>query len=529
MAVDTSKQPKNRGVCGKCGQIVSVHHVVRDGRVYLHKECPACGDTETMISTDSERYYEKREMAGYPGEAVKSCGLNCPTCDKHKDPTLVFIDVTNRCNMNCPICLANIPAMGFRFDPPMAYFEKIFERLSKISPKPKLQLFGGEPTVRKDLIEIITLAKRRYGLSARVVTNGLKLADEAYCKALVATGAEMMFSFDGLDPSIYERTRKLPRARELKMQGLANLSKFRKSKVTVMCCVGEGVNDMHMADTVAFLHEGRGYIAAMDLIPLTVEWGPEVLDVHSTTIEDVERIMAKAVPGMEFFPAGMLYKLATLRATFDVGRMTFGGAHPNCEVVSMMVSDGQAYHPANRYLRQGLEKAVREIVALDARMGQDLPKSLLGRLLGRKGRQAVYGWALWRLARRHVRFDKVFGSGAWSQLARILLGVARGRKVKDMLRAHTQCHSILRVIILPFEEKECVEAARLVDCPAAFAYEHPESGEIRLMPVCAWPAYKNDILRATAERYGVDDSTGEDGLTGLRHRAEVAGESGSRR
>ena len=168
-------------------------------------------------------------------------------------------------------------------------------------------------------------------------------------------------------------------------------------------------------------------------------------------------------------------------------------------------------------------------MALDARMAEDLPKSLLGRMLGRKGRQAVYGWALLRLARRHVRFDKVFGSGAWGKLARILWGVVRGRKVKDMLRAHTQCHSILRVIILPFEEKECVEAARLVDCPAAFAYEHPETGEIRLMPVCAWPAYKNDILRATADHYGVDDSTGQDGLTGLRHRAEVAGESGSHR
>jgi hypothetical protein len=51
-----------------------------------------------------------------------------------------------------------------------------------------------------------------------------------------------------------------------------------------------------------------------------------------------------------------------------------------------------------------------------------------------------------------------------------------------------------------------------VDCPASFAYEHPESKEIRFMPVCAWSMYKDDILRSTAETYGFDDGTGNLGM-----------------
>ena len=245
-------------------------------------------------------------MVNYLGEAQKTCNLECTGCKAHKPPSLVFIDVTNRCNMNCPICLANIPAMGFRFDPPMAYFEKIFEVLSKRTPKPKIQLFGGEPTVRKDLIDMIMLAKKKYGLQARIVTNGLRLADEAYCKELVKTGTQIMFSFDGRSPEIYERTRKHPEAVVKKLKGLENLKKFRKSKVTIMCTMGEGVNDKHLADLIDFCHEGRDYISALDMIPLTATWGPESVDAKNTTIEDVERISAAAVPGMEFFPAARL-------------------------------------------------------------------------------------------------------------------------------------------------------------------------------------------------------------------------------
>lgn len=98
------------------------------------------------------------------------------------------------------------------------------------------------------------------------------------------------------------------------------------------------------------------------------------------------------------------------------------------------------------------------------------------------------------------------------------MGVGPGKKIKHLLRRHTRCHSILRLIVLPFEEKECVEAARLVDCPAAFAFEHPETREVRLMPVCAWAIYKDDILRNTTAHYGIDNETGQEGLDALNKK-----------
>ena len=497
----------NRGICSKCNKITPAHHEVRENTVVLIKECPDCGVTETVISTDALRYLEKRDMMAYEGEAVRTCGLNCTSCNTHKPPSLVFIDVTNRCNMNCPICLANIPAMGFRFDPPMAYFEKIFQRLAQFEQKPKIQLFGGEPTVRKDLIDIINLAKDKYGLQARVTTNGLRLADEDYCKELVKTGTQFMFSFDGRHESIYEHTRKSTNAYERKLKGLENLGKFGKSKVTLMYCASPA-NAPYLADLIEYCHEKRHFISALDMIPLTAEWGSEEVDVESCTIEDVEQMAKESIPGIEFFPAGLIPMLKTLCETFPLGRITFGGAHPNCESVSVLISDGEKYSPPSRFLKTTMDDAIRDALAMDAAMR----KKFDGRDLSQGKRRLMYGLRLHKFLKKHVDLREVFGGSPFLGIMKIMAGRRSGKKTKNLLREHTRLHGILRVIILPFEEKECVEAARLVDCPAAFAYEHPETKEIRFMPVCSWSIYKDDMLRATSETYGVDNGTGNLGM-----------------
>ena len=59
-----------------------------------------------------------------------------------------------------------------------------FKHFAQNTPEPSIQHFGGEPTVRKDLIEIIRLS-RSYGLPTRVVTNGVRLADEEYFPRVV--------------------------------------------------------------------------------------------------------------------------------------------------------------------------------------------------------------------------------------------------------------------------------------------------------------------------------------------------------
>ncbi|NIO13772.1 MAG: radical SAM protein, partial [Xanthomonadales bacterium] len=85
------------------------------------------------------------------GCAYVGCDLECVDCPHKTEPSFVFLDVTNRCNLNCPICINNTPSMGFVFEPPLEYFQQVFSRLHHYRPRPPVQLFGGEPTVREDL------------------------------------------------------------------------------------------------------------------------------------------------------------------------------------------------------------------------------------------------------------------------------------------------------------------------------------------------------------------------------------------
>ena len=139
----------NRALCNRCQKLVAARHVERDHKIFLVKDCPGCGPTETLLSSNSESYWRKRKMDS--DFQYGNCGLSCLSC-QHKEPNIVFLDITNRCNLNCPICINNTPTMGFLFEPPISYFDTIFKHFAECTPKPSIQLFGGEPTVRKDLI-----------------------------------------------------------------------------------------------------------------------------------------------------------------------------------------------------------------------------------------------------------------------------------------------------------------------------------------------------------------------------------------
>jgi hypothetical protein len=165
-----------------------------------------------------------------------------------------------------------------------------------------------------------------------------------------------------------------------------------------------------------------------------------------------------------------------------------------------------------------MDDAIRDALAMDAAMR----KKFEGRSLSLKQRRIIYGRQLYSFLRKHVNLREVFGGSPVLGILKIMAGRRSGKKTKELLREHTRLHGLLRLIVLPFEEKECVEAARLVDCPAAFAYEHPETKEIRFMPVCSWSIYKNGILRSTSENYGVDNGTGTMGLELVDGSAEKA-------
>ena len=491
------------GICDVCLKRVPAEHVIRDDKVYFLKHCPDCGSRECLVSGDAAVWKHKREIYQYDEEAPVTCTLKCEACGRDHNPRLLFLDVTNRCNLNCPICLANIPGMGFEFTPPLPYFEKIFKELGTWEPKARVELFGGEPTMRDDLFEIIQMA-RDNNVPVSVVTNGVRLADEAYCKRICATGVDFLVAFDGRSREVYERMRGNGAIYERKLKAIENLKKHSKRRHTLVCTLARNLNDHLMQDHFAYAHENRVLFRRLFFIPLTEMWEEGAYETKvMTTPEDVEHILAEAFPGekLTFIPAGLFGYLRPALKLFGNDRIRFAGVHPNCESASFIVSDGERYLPLDHFLKKPLTEVAAEVVTLAKKINPRLERLDRRKRLQRwRGKLLVlrtYGG----LALRSFDFRKILKGNRFFTTLRILGGLLLGRGLTRQMEKHTHVHDGVPITVLPFEEWHSLDAARMERCSAGFVYVDPETDEVRTVPFCMWCLYRKAMFRKIADKY----------------------------
>ncbi len=96
---------------------------------------------------------------------------------------------TNRsCNQNCGFCTARAPRDDRFFVTPHAVRARIDAALSKGAET--IVLTGGEPTLRRDLVELVAYAKKRGALRIELETNAT-LLDDARANALAEAGLDL--------------------------------------------------------------------------------------------------------------------------------------------------------------------------------------------------------------------------------------------------------------------------------------------------------------------------------------------------
>ena len=507
----------NRSFCNECRKLVPAERAERDGKIFLVKNCPDCGPNETMISSSAERYNSKRGLD--MGSESHGCMLNCPDC-RHgsRTPSFAFVDVTNRCNMNCPICCDNVPSMGFRFDPPMEYFEKLFQHVAEQEPRPTVALFGGEPTVREDLFEIIKLS-RSYGLRTRVVTNGLKMADKEYCDKLLATRATILLSYDGANPETYVKLRGTDTAMKPKQQAIENIGAspyLRSGKVYLISCIARGINDQELPDLIDFYHSKRHYVNTVHLMPLAHTWESYATDFEPEriTTECLEQMVEDIYPGEKawFLPAGFLAQFSTVTKYVGRAALPFLGAHPNCESIYLLVSDGERYVPVSRYIKGTLVDVGHDLMQVETKLKASEKRWETGavskvlRFLHLTGAaRKLRGFSgMLPLFMRRVRVGRLLkgkGLGKLYHGAAVLFSMVLGRKTRRAMARHTNAQGVLQLIILPFEDNYVIETERVERCPNLHIYLDPETDEIKQVPVCAWRLFNRPAMRHVAEYY----------------------------
>ncbi len=168
--------------------------VVNDNKVYLTKVCPDHGEKTTLISPDAHCYEELYSLYDSLGIPKKY----------HQAHNRYTVYCTSRCNMNCPICVISAndtPSREFSISDILMLFKRRNIRGKKIS------LFGGEPTTREDLPELIA-SIRKSGNSVTLFSNGIRLAEKSYLQKLKDSGLKDIYlQFDGFDRQVEAMTR----------------------------------------------------------------------------------------------------------------------------------------------------------------------------------------------------------------------------------------------------------------------------------------------------------------------------------
>ena len=148
----------------------------------------------------------------------------------------IIADVTHRCNMVCANCY--IPNR----DIPDMDINKLKECISKFPKRTEIRLIGAEPTLRKDLPEIIKMI-RDTGNRPMLNTNGLRLANNDFAEKLSDSGLRSLsLSMNGADyDALYLKTDNMLCAKR-KMKALTNCVK-NHIFVNINCLIMKGVNE----------------------------------------------------------------------------------------------------------------------------------------------------------------------------------------------------------------------------------------------------------------------------------------------
>lgn len=207
-----------QSVCPECLRKLDAFRVMGSGEVVLRKECPEHGMFEIPIWRGNPffGFWQRPKTPSYPKSpltsAQRGCPWDCGLCPEHRQHTCTaLLEVTGRCNLRCAYCFANAGANN-AWEPDLDTIERCFERLLAAGGLCNVQLSGGEPTLREDLPEIISMG-RSFGFPfIQVNTNGLRMAaDNAYAKKIKDAGAASIFlQFDGLEDYTCETLRGRP-------------------------------------------------------------------------------------------------------------------------------------------------------------------------------------------------------------------------------------------------------------------------------------------------------------------------------
>ncbi len=305
--------PKERleetvSLCPVCLERVPAQKVAQGSRVYLEKTCRKHGSFRTLIwqGEPNFRNWRQKEQNDPPRFTDTKSDLGCPydcgICDEHKQEICcVLINLTERCNQHCAFCFASSGEIPKHPDISLTAIERIYDSLiAKNRKNPyNIHLSGGEPTVRRELPEIIAMGKAKGFQYIQINTNGKRLGeDPAYAQQLADAGLDCAYlQFDGTDDRINEALRD-EKLLDIKTRAIENCAAAGIGVVLVVTIV-PGVNDHNLGDIIQFGLDRIPKVRGVSLQPVSYfgRFPQPPTDQMRFTIPQVIRAIEKQTAG----------------------------------------------------------------------------------------------------------------------------------------------------------------------------------------------------------------------------------------
>ena len=178
------------------------------------------------------------------------------------------MSVTDRCDLRCAYCMPE--RMTFLPRKDVLSLEELHDLALGFIDRgiTKLRLTGGEPLVRRDMMELVQALGRKIGDGLEeltLTTNGTRLSE--FADDLFAFGVRRInVSLDTLDRETFTRLARRDSLPQV-LEGLA-AAKAAGLRVKLNTVALKGVNEDHIADLVAWAH-GQGFDATLiEVMPL---------------------------------------------------------------------------------------------------------------------------------------------------------------------------------------------------------------------------------------------------------------------
>src|SRR5258708_28921893 len=170
-------------------------------------------------------------------------------------PYVVSWNLTYRCNLACEHCYLDAggtPLVGtenFADRSELGTEEcfRVIDEIAAFAPECVTILTGGEPLLRRDILEIVRRAAAR-GLWVVVGTNGVSITENVSRRLAEAGARGLSLSLDALDPDRHDRFRKVGGAWGNTVGGAEILN---RNGVPLMLQANGGLHNLRGPDAIA--------------------------------------------------------------------------------------------------------------------------------------------------------------------------------------------------------------------------------------------------------------------------------------